>query len=107
METFTAYVGDTSVQVYRAGTGTTVLYLHGIIDLHSAQGEPFAFHRQLAERFAVTAPAHPGCGDSGGIAQVTEIEDLAFHYLDLLDALGIAEANIVGCCLGGWIAAEL
>jgi len=107
METLTAHLGDTPVQIYRAGTGTPVLYLHGIMDLHSAQGEPFPFHRQLAERFAVTAPAHPGCGDSGGIAQVTEIEDLAFHYLDLLDALGIAEANVVGYCLGGWIAAEL
>ena len=107
METFTVQVRDKPVQVYQAGTGTPVLYLHGIFDLHSARAEPFPFHQQLAARCALTAPAHPGCGESGGIAEITEIEDLAFHYLDLLDALGIAQADVVGFCLGGWIAAEM
>ncbi len=107
MVTFTVQVRDTPVEIWQAGTGAPVIYLHGIFDLHSAQAEPFPFHQQLAARFAVTAPAHPGCGATGGVAAVTEIEDLAFHYLDLLDALGIARANVVGFCLGGWIAAEL
>ena len=30
-----------------------------------------------------------------------------FHYLELLDALGLARFDLVGHCVGGWIAAEL
>jgi pimeloyl-ACP methyl ester carboxylesterase len=107
MQTSTVPVGEKAVEVYQVGSGPPVLYLHGIYDVHTAQGELFPFHDMLAQRFTLTAPAHPGCGSSTGIADITEIEDLAFHYLDLLDALGIAEATIVGFCLGGWIAAEM
>jgi len=107
MQTTTVQVGEQTVEVYQAGDGAPVLYLHGIYDVHTAQAGFFPFHEQLAERFKLTVPAHPGCGDSTGIAEVTEIEDLAFHYLDLLDALGIGAATIVGYCLGGWIAAEM
>jgi pimeloyl-ACP methyl ester carboxylesterase len=107
METTTVQVGDNLVEIARAGSGAPVLYLHGIYDVHTAQAGFFPFQEQLAERFALTVPAHPGCGDSTGIAEVTEIEDLAFHYFDVLDALGIAQATIVGYCLGGWIATEM
>jgi pimeloyl-ACP methyl ester carboxylesterase len=35
------------------------------------------------------------------------VHDLAFHTLDLLDALGLERVAIVGSSLGGWLAAEL
>jgi pimeloyl-ACP methyl ester carboxylesterase len=35
------------------------------------------------------------------------IDDLAFHYDDLLDELGIVSATVVGVSFGGWLAAEL
>lgn len=107
MEKVIVDVRGTPVEVGRAGRGAPVLYLHGIYDLHSAQAGPFPFHELLAARCRLLAPAHPGCGESGGIAAVTAIEDLAFHYLDVLDALGLAQVDVVGFCLGGWIAAEV
>ena len=35
------------------------------------------------------------------------MDDLVYHYLRLLDQLGIEQAVVVGASLGGWIAAEL
>ncbi|HKF67076.1 MAG TPA: alpha/beta fold hydrolase, partial [Vicinamibacterales bacterium] len=35
------------------------------------------------------------------------ISDLAFHYLDFLDAEGLDRTHVVGASFGGWIAAEL
>jgi pimeloyl-ACP methyl ester carboxylesterase len=32
---------------------------------------------------------------------------LAFHYLDLLDTLGLERVHVVGASFGGWIAAEM
>jgi pimeloyl-ACP methyl ester carboxylesterase len=107
MKSTVTQVGRSTVQLYQAGTGAPVLYLHGIYDVHTAQAGFFPFHEQLAEHFSLTVPAHPGCGDSTGIENITDIEDLAFHYLDLLDVLGIGQATIVGYCLGGWIATEM
>ena len=107
METTTVQVGDKTVEIGRAGDGPPVLYLHGVWDVHTLQGEMFPFHEALAERFSLIIPAHPGCGDSTGITSISEIEDLAFHYLDLLDALDIKQATVVGFCLGGWIATEM
>jgi pimeloyl-ACP methyl ester carboxylesterase len=107
MQTTIVPVGERTVEVHQAGGGAPVLYLHGIYDVHTAQAGFFPFHERLAERFALTVPAHPGCGESTGMAEITEIEDLAFHYLDLLDALGLDAPTIVGYCLGGWIAAEM
>src|SRR6185369_7099133 len=35
------------------------------------------------------------------------IDDAVFHYLDVLDGLGLDRVHLVGVSLGGWIAAEL
>lgn len=95
------------IEVAEWGEGEPVLYLHGMWDVHTAQAGPFPFHELLARKHRVIAPAHPGCGESAGIEQIADIDDLAFHYLDVLDALGIQRATIVGFCIGGWIATEM
>ena len=51
-------------------------------------------------------PTHPGFGKSGGFDQIDTIEDMAFHYVELFDALGLGEVILGGVSLGGWIAAE-
>jgi pimeloyl-ACP methyl ester carboxylesterase len=51
-------------------------------------------------------PTHPGFGKSGGFEQIDTIEDMAFHYVELFDALGLDEICLGGVSLGGWIAAE-
>ncbi|MDB5596134.1 MAG: alpha/beta hydrolase fold protein [Hyphomicrobiales bacterium] len=96
-----------TVELLEAGSGHPVLYLHDMWDLHTAQAGMFPFHEQLSANFRLIAPAHPGCGDSNSIKEITDIEDLAFHYLDLLNVLGMKAATIVGVGLGGWIATEM
>ncbi len=80
-----------------------------LLYLHSAGGETLwlPFHDGLAAHFHLHAPAHPGFDSSGGLDQIDSIEDLAFHYLDFIDAMGWREVNVVGLSMGGWIGAEL
>jgi len=52
-------------------------------------------------------PSHPGHGGSPAAEWIEHISDLAFHYLDLLDELGLARVHLVGASFGGWIAAEI
>ena len=35
------------------------------------------------------------------------MEDLVFHTIDVMDALGLRGVDVVGLSLGGWLAAEL
>jgi pimeloyl-ACP methyl ester carboxylesterase len=90
-------------QIMEGGEGEALLYLH------SAYGENLwlGFHEALAEKFRVIAPAHPGFAATEGIEDIDTMEDMVFHYLDLLDHLGMGRVNVVGVSLGGWIAAEL
>jgi pimeloyl-ACP methyl ester carboxylesterase len=64
------------------------------------------FHAAWSKRFTVYAPMHPGFGQSGGFDEIDTIEDMAFHYVELFDALGLGEVILGGVSLGGWIAAE-
>src|SRR5436190_8856505 len=52
------------------------------------------------------APTHPSSGKSGGFDKIDGVEDMAFHYVELFDALGLDEVILGGVSLGGWIAAE-
>ena len=56
---------------------------------------------------ACICPSHPGHGGSPAAEWIEHISDLAFHYLDLLDALGLERVHLVGASFGGWIAAEM
>jgi pimeloyl-ACP methyl ester carboxylesterase len=81
-----------------------------VLFLHAAGGAGtwLPFHEMLAARgFEVIAPDHPGFGKSDEFPQVEAIDDLVFHYLDVLDALGLDRPHVVGGSFGGWIAAEL
>src|SRR5207247_1996877 len=86
------------------GEGTPFVYLH------STLGEAFMwfpFYQNWAQQFRVLVPTHPGFGQSGGFDQIDTIEDMAFHYVELFDALGLDEVILGGVSLGGWIAAEI
>jgi pimeloyl-ACP methyl ester carboxylesterase len=96
-------VRGTSVDFHRAGAGPPLLYLHGA----GAGGRWLSFQEALALHFDVIAPAHPGHGGSAPAEWIDDISDLAFHYLDLLDALALERVHLVGASLGGWIAAEI
>ena len=91
------------VHVFRAGSGEPVLFLHAA----GGAGTWPEFHALLSERFDVIAPDHPGFGKSDEFPELTAIDDLVYHYLDVMDALGLARPHVVGASFGGWIAAEL
>jgi pimeloyl-ACP methyl ester carboxylesterase len=96
-------VRGTPVRLQRAGDGAPLLFLHGA----GAGGRWLSFQTALARRFDVIAPTHPGHGGSPAAEWIEDISDLAFHYLDLLDALELSRLHLVGASLGGWIAAEI
>lgn len=86
--------------VHRAGQGDPVVFLHGAGTLGG-----FGWMAPLCERYEVIVPVHPGFGESEDDPSATTAHDYVLHYLDLLDALGIEHAHMVGHSLGGYIAA--
>lgn len=91
------------VQVWRAGTGAPVVYLHSA----AGEGQGTVALELLANRFEVFAPMFPGFGESEGIERIDDMSDAVLHLLDLFAALEIGAPAVVGASLGGWMAAEL
>ena len=92
-----------NVSIRHHGDGPPLVYLH------SAMGEGvmwLPFMQTWSKRFRVHVPQHPGYGASTGFDRIDAIEDMAFAYAELFDALGLEEFVLVGHSLGGWIAAE-
>jgi pimeloyl-ACP methyl ester carboxylesterase len=61
----------------------------------------------LAARTRLIAPSHPGFGASDLAPVMTTVEDLSYFYLDLMDALDLRDAIVVGVGFGAWIAAAI
>jgi pimeloyl-ACP methyl ester carboxylesterase len=95
------------VDVIEAGEGDPLVYLHGFADVHGVAADLQPFHRQLSKAARMIAPAHPGCAGSDELADGCGIDDVVFHYLEVLDALGLQRFDLIGHCAGGWIATEL
>jgi pimeloyl-ACP methyl ester carboxylesterase len=100
-ETITVAGRETVIR--HAGQGTPFVYLHSTLGEASMW---LPFYQTWAKQFSVYVPTHPGFGKSGGFEQMDRIEDVAFHYAELFDALGLEEMVLGGVSLGGWIAAE-
>jgi pimeloyl-ACP methyl ester carboxylesterase len=100
-------INGRKVWLLENGSGAPLLYLHGFADVHSVKESWLPFHEHLAKHARVIAPAHPGCAQSDENKDIDVIEDVVFHYLEVLDALKLDNFDLVGHCVGGWIAAEL
>jgi pimeloyl-ACP methyl ester carboxylesterase len=87
--------------VLKGGRGQPLLVLHP--EFAANMWAPY--HDALAARFQVVAPDHLGFGQSERPGWLTTIDDLVYHYVDLLDLLQIERVSIVGTSLGGWIGA--
>lgn len=95
------------VAVAETGSGAPLLYLHGFADVHGASVGWLPFHEQLARSRLLIAPAHPSCAGSDEDEDIDTIDDVVFHTLEVMDALGLERVDVLGYCFGGWLAAEL
>jgi pimeloyl-ACP methyl ester carboxylesterase len=100
-------VGRRGVHVLETGAGAPLIYLHGFADVHAVKKSWLPFHEELARHRRVIAPAHPGCAKTDEYEDLDGIEDVVFHYLEVFDALKLGPFDLVGACVGGWIAAEI
>jgi pimeloyl-ACP methyl ester carboxylesterase len=75
--------------------------------LHDTRGNDWsAAHQQLSQACRVVAPSLPGSDDSSTLDGIDGPEDVVFWLLDLLAALNLDPPVLLGCGLGGWLAAE-
>jgi pimeloyl-ACP methyl ester carboxylesterase len=93
----------TRVELIEKGSGSHLLLLHGLDGIEGASG----LIDSLAETFTVIAPSHPGFGESDLPKGFDQVDDLAYFYLDLIDARGLKDVTVVGLSFGGWVAAEI
>jgi pimeloyl-ACP methyl ester carboxylesterase len=89
-------------RITEAGSGRPVLWLH---DTRGNQWTPG--HEQLSGFCRVIAPSLPGFDDSTTLGRIDDPEDVVFWLLDLLDEMRLDHPAVLGCDLGGWLAAEL
>jgi pimeloyl-ACP methyl ester carboxylesterase len=89
-------------EIDETGEGPPLLYLHGLWD---AETRPLA--TALARSHRVIAPSLPGFGLTTGEEHLRSVPDAVYSLLDLLDAIGLESAPVVGSCLGAMFAAEL
>jgi pimeloyl-ACP methyl ester carboxylesterase len=96
-------VSGCRIRVMRGGAGAPLLMLHG----GGGAGIWLPCMAELAKKFDLIAPEHPGFGASDTPPWLDTVGDLANFYLDFLDQLDLNGVHLVGSSLGGWIAADL
>ncbi|HEY4774737.1 MAG TPA: alpha/beta hydrolase [Xanthobacteraceae bacterium] len=95
--------GGRTSKVFRAGQGPIVVWLHGP---HGVRGrDPVV--AELARRHTVLAPLAPGFAEATELDDVRDVHDLALHYDDVLEALGLDGATVIGHSFGAMVAAEV
>ena len=90
--------------MFEAGEGAPLLWLH------SGQGvnPKDEFVSLFAARRRLIVPSHPGFGRSGLPDWLDSVDDIA-HVLSrtVRRARALTSFDLVGCSIGGWIAAEM
>ena len=96
-------VAGQSLHLVKGGSGEPLLVLHGEMG-------PVGWlrcHGALAQHHTVILPTHPGYGKTARVDWARNMRDLASWYLEALDDLGLDGIPVLGCGLGGWLAAEM
>jgi pimeloyl-ACP methyl ester carboxylesterase len=103
-QTVSVWHDQVRIRVVSKGNGPAVVFFHGPWGL---AWDPFL--DELARRFTVYAPEHPGTTpetpDDAG--KLDGLWDLVLCYDELLDALGLASAFMVGHSFGAMVACEM
>lgn len=95
--------GQFNVEIHQAGSGEPLLILHDM-----TARRPWApWMDELSTRFRVIAPSLPGFRYSEGLGHIDDPVDMAIFLTDLLDALNVERAVVLGHELGAMFAAEL
>jgi pimeloyl-ACP methyl ester carboxylesterase len=92
-----------SISYFSAGSGPPLLFLHG----GGGAGRWQQVHALWSAQHRVVAPDHPGFARSDDLPEVEAVDDLVFHYLEVIERLGLERPVLVGASFGGWLAAEL
>src|ERR1700741_3859944 len=95
--------GAVAFEVLAAGRGAPLVYFHSYYE--RSAWSPFL--DLLARSFTVYAPAHPGVAGSTGVETLDDLLDLTLAYDELLAALGVERAHLVGHSFGAMAAAEI
>jgi len=96
-------IAGVEVELFEIGEGRPIVFLHGASGF--APEHPFV--ALLSARHRLIAPSHPGFGASSLPDWIDAVADIACIHLELLDRLGLDQVDVIGCSIGGWIAAEL
>ena len=101
-ESFVEVAGG-KVHLLKGGAGEPLLILHRDV------GNPgwLPFYEQMAQRFTVYVPSHPGFDKSERPTWMRNVRDLAVVYQWLLKELRLNSLSLIGLGFGGWIAAEM
>jgi pimeloyl-ACP methyl ester carboxylesterase len=99
----TVPIAGVDLEVFECGSGEPILFLHGAAGV--PQASPFL--ELIGRQRRVIAPSHPGFGRSSLPDWIDSVDDIAHIYLELMDRLDLPRVKLIGCSIGGWIAAEL
>jgi pimeloyl-ACP methyl ester carboxylesterase len=92
-----------SQTVFRGGEGAPIVFLHAGGGL--LPEDPLLVG--LARSRSIVAPIAPGFADLADLDEIRDVHELAMHYDDLLEALGLDGVPVIGHSFGGMTAAEL
>jgi pimeloyl-ACP methyl ester carboxylesterase len=88
----------------RVGKGPPLVLVHGAAE----DGRVWRFQlAALAEDFTVVAWDEPGAGRSDAVSPDFELEDYARCLAEVVDAVGLGPAHVVGSSWGGTVVLEL
>jgi 3-oxoadipate enol-lactonase len=97
-------VGQLNIAFHEKGSGSAVVFLHGV------GSDISAWNRQIdyfSQRWRAVAVEYPGYGESDLPAKGLNREEIGRFLLGAMDGLGIADTHIVGLSMGGVMALEM
>src|SRR6266511_349976 len=100
---FTVSLHGDDVRYVKAGSGPVMVLIHGILGSRRSWEQLVSL---LVQDFTVIAPDLLGHGDSAKPRADYTLGGHAGRLRDLLDALGVARATLVGHSLGGGVAMQ-
>jgi pimeloyl-ACP methyl ester carboxylesterase len=96
-------IAGIDLELTEMGAGAPLLLLHGAGGFDPRH----PVNALLARKRRLICPSHPGFGKSALPDWLDSVDDIAHVYLELMDRLRLPTVEVIGCSVGGWIAAEM